>query len=127
MFLAVAADKIVAQPGTITGSIGVVTGKLNVRPLLQEIGVNTDSVKVGRNMDMLSPFTDIRPEQVRQSQTCLSPPDRAPHSASERIKLSTHPRPFPNWRSSFPPSISFFTLPSVLKTVPRLTKFLPCP
>ena len=37
-YLACGADKIVAQPGTITGSIGVVVGKFNVRGLLEEWG-----------------------------------------------------------------------------------------
>ena len=38
IFIAVAADTILAQPGTITGSIGVVTGKFNISPMLQELG-----------------------------------------------------------------------------------------
>ena len=38
IFISVAADTILAQPGTVTGSIGVVTGKFNISPMLQELG-----------------------------------------------------------------------------------------
>jgi protease-4 len=51
----------VASPGTITGSIGVLAGKLVTRDALQRIGVRRESVSVGRFAEMLSPqrpFTD---------------------------------------------------------------------
>ncbi|GAX80979.1 hypothetical protein CEUSTIGMA_g8414.t1 [Chlamydomonas eustigma] len=66
MFIASAADKIVAQSSTITGSIGVVVGKFNVAPLLQEVGVNTDRVSVGENVNMLGSFSDLTPDQEKQ-------------------------------------------------------------
>ncbi|KAG1657938.1 hypothetical protein FOA52_003017, partial [Chlamydomonas sp. UWO 241] len=66
MFIAAAAQRVVAQPGTLTGSIGVVTGKFNVSGLLTELGVSTDSVKIGANVDMLSATQDLRPEQTAQ-------------------------------------------------------------
>ncbi|WP_193173190.1 signal peptide peptidase SppA [Nisaea nitritireducens] len=53
-FVALAADHVVAHPNTITGSIGVVSGKLNLSGFLAEYGIRTDSVSAGRNADMFS-------------------------------------------------------------------------
>jgi protease IV len=54
-YVAAAADKIVAEPATLTGSIGVLAGKLVVADLLKKIGVSTDSVQIGANASMFSP------------------------------------------------------------------------
>ena len=54
------ADAIVANPGTITGSIGVVTGKLVARGLKERLGVGSDAVRTNPNADAWSlnaPFT----------------------------------------------------------------------
>ena len=58
-YVAAAADKIVAEPATLTGSIGVLAGKLVVADLLKKIGVSTDSVQIGTNAAMFSPTTDF--------------------------------------------------------------------
>ena len=60
-YVAVAADKIVAAPGSLTGSIGVVGGKIAVGKALEKYGVHTDVVAKGRNagwLSMQTPFTD---------------------------------------------------------------------
>jgi len=60
-YVAVAADKIVAAPGTLTGSIGVVGGKIAIGKALEKYGVHTDVVAKGRNagwLSMQTPFTD---------------------------------------------------------------------
>ncbi|MBS1693701.1 MAG: signal peptide peptidase SppA [Actinobacteria bacterium] len=60
-YVSMSADTIVANPGTITGSIGVVTGKLVARELKDRIGVGSDSVRTNPNADAWSinaPFTD---------------------------------------------------------------------
>jgi protease-4 len=60
-FIAMAADAIVAQPGTVTGSIGVLSGKAVVSDALSRIGVTTDSVLEGAHSAMFStshPFTE---------------------------------------------------------------------
>jgi protease IV len=54
-YVAAGADKIVAEPATLTGSIGVLAGKLVVADLLKKIGVSTDSAQVGANAGMFSP------------------------------------------------------------------------
>ena len=59
-YIAVAADRIVAAPGSLTGSIGVVGGKVAVGPGLKKAGIHTDVVSKGRNAGWLStsePFT----------------------------------------------------------------------
>ncbi|MCW2881006.1 MAG: signal peptide peptidase SppA, type [Sphaerisporangium sp.] len=53
-FVSMAADVIVAQPGTLTGSIGVFGGKPSVGELLGRIGVTSESVDVGANSGMFS-------------------------------------------------------------------------
>ncbi|MDQ2810302.1 MAG: signal peptide peptidase SppA [Actinomycetota bacterium] len=55
-YIAAAADVIVAQPGTITGSIGVIMGKPVLEDALHRVGVTTDSISVGAGATMLSPF-----------------------------------------------------------------------
>lgn len=60
-YIAVAADKIVAAAGTLTGSIGVVGGKITVGAALDRFGVHTEVVSRGKNAGWLSaqhPFTD---------------------------------------------------------------------
>src|SRR5215468_2979910 len=57
-FIAMAADAIVAQPGTLTGSIGVLGGKAVTSDLLHRAGVSVDVVTEGRHADM---FTTTRP------------------------------------------------------------------
>ena len=59
-YIAVAADKIVAAPGTLTGSIGVVGGKIAVGNALDRQGVHTDVVSKGKNagwLSMQTPFS----------------------------------------------------------------------
>ena len=53
-YVAMAADAIVANPGTVTGSIGVVTGKLVARELKDRLGIGTDSVRTNANADAWS-------------------------------------------------------------------------
>ncbi|MEO3760860.1 signal peptide peptidase SppA [Mycobacterium sp. B14F4] len=60
-YVSMGADAIVANPGTITGSIGVVTGKLVARELKDRLGVGSGSVRTNPNADAWSinqPFTD---------------------------------------------------------------------
>ena len=64
-YIAVAADKIVAAPGTLTGSIGVVGGKIAVGDGLEKLGVHTDVVSRGRNagwLSMTEKFSDTERE-----------------------------------------------------------------
>ncbi len=62
-YMAVPATAIVAQPGTITGSIGVVTGKFVLKGTFDKLGVGTDSVSDGRNAEIYSPFRAFTPPE----------------------------------------------------------------
>ena len=57
-FVAMHATKIVAQPGTITGSIGVLGGKILTRKLFERLGVTHGSIKTAANADMFSELED---------------------------------------------------------------------
>ncbi|MFI6830336.1 MULTISPECIES: signal peptide peptidase SppA [unclassified Kribbella] len=62
-FVAMPADVIVAQPGTITGSIGVLTGKGVVRDALGRIGITQEAVSEGENARMYSAQEEFTDEQ----------------------------------------------------------------
>ncbi|MBB5774396.1 signal peptide peptidase SppA [Nonomuraea jabiensis] len=62
-FVAMAADVIVAQPGTLTGSIGVYGGKPVVAEMLEKIGINSEMVASGTNAGMFSTSRSFSPEQ----------------------------------------------------------------
>lgn len=62
-YISTTADKIVAEPGTITGSIGVLTGKVAIGKSLGLIGVGTDEVGVGKNALMNSDIAPYTPQQ----------------------------------------------------------------
>ena len=75
-YVSMAADAIVANPGTITGSIGVVTGKLVARELKDRLGVGSDSVRTNPNADAWSvnrrsPTSSTRTSRPRP--TCSTP------------------------------------------------------
>ena len=56
-FAAMAADRIVAQPGTITGSIGVFSGKMVLADFWKKLGVSWDEIHAGQNATMWSSNT----------------------------------------------------------------------
>jgi protease-4 len=55
-YVACAAESIMANPGTTTGSIGVITELINMTELLNKIGIRFDVVKSGKYKDSGSPF-----------------------------------------------------------------------
>ncbi len=55
-YIASAAHHIVANPSTLTGSIGVIVQTQNVAPFLDKLGVQSGSVQSGQYKDILSPF-----------------------------------------------------------------------
>jgi protease IV len=62
-YIAMPAHAIVAQPGTLTGSIGIFGGKVVVEGTMDKLGVGTATVKSGRNADMNSPFAPFTDQQ----------------------------------------------------------------
>ena len=61
--IACAADKIVANPGTITGSISAIMHFANAEELLKKIGLKSSTVKSGRFKDIGSPTRPMTPEE----------------------------------------------------------------
>jgi protease-4 len=62
-YIATSANRIVAEPGTITGSIGVLTGKVSFGKTIGLVGANAETVAVGKNTLMDSPLQPYTPEQ----------------------------------------------------------------
>ena len=62
-YIAVPAHTIVAEPGTLTGSIGVVTGKFVLGGTAEKLGVGTGSVSDGKNAEIYSPFRAFNAEE----------------------------------------------------------------
>ena len=62
-YVACGADKIVANPGTITGSIGVVMQFANLEELFKKIGYKGYVIKSGPHKDVGSPFREMKPEE----------------------------------------------------------------
>jgi len=56
-------DKIIANPGTLTGSIGVIMQTQDLRGLYEKIGVGTETFKSGPHKDMGSPARAVTPEE----------------------------------------------------------------
>jgi protease-4 len=62
-YIAVATDRILANPGTLTGSIGVIMQMANFEELLEKIGVKSVVVKTGKFKDLGSPFRPMVEEE----------------------------------------------------------------
>jgi protease-4 len=72
VYLAVAGDHIMANPGTLTGSIGVIMETIEVRGAMDKIGVKTEVITSGPYKDMGSPFREMRPEERALIQKMVS-------------------------------------------------------
>jgi len=70
-FVAMAADKIVAQPGTITASIGVLGGKMLTSGLWDKVGLSWDEVHQGDNATMFTGTHDYTPAEWGRFQAWL--------------------------------------------------------
>ena len=70
-FVAMDADRIVAQPGTITGSIGVYDGKFVTEGFWEKLGVNFDTVAAGKNATMNGSDADYTPEQEARAEAAV--------------------------------------------------------
>jgi protease-4 len=70
-YIAAATEKIVANPGTLTGSIGVIMELANIKGLLEKVGVKSVVIKSGRHKDMASPFRAMTEEDRALLQNVL--------------------------------------------------------
>jgi protease IV len=62
-YTALAADRITAQPTSVTGSIGVIMFRVDATGLMQKIGVQTDEITSGEKKGMGSPFRTLSAEE----------------------------------------------------------------
>jgi len=62
-WIAMNADKIVAQPQTLTGSIGVVAGKFNMAKLFDKLGITAERIALGKRADMFTSFRSLTEEE----------------------------------------------------------------
>ncbi len=70
-YISAPADKIVANAGTLTGSIGVIMEIPNISGLMQKIGVETQVIKSGEHKDIASMFKSLQPEEKQILQNVL--------------------------------------------------------
>jgi len=70
-YISAPADKIVANAGTLTGSIGVIMELPNISGLMQKIGVETQVIKSGEHKDIASMFKALKPEEKQILQDVL--------------------------------------------------------
>ncbi|WP_293448263.1 signal peptide peptidase SppA [Persephonella sp.] len=64
-YVSLPANVIYANPGTITGSIGVIIQHVNVSKVLEKLGVKVENIKSGKNKDILFPNNKLTPEQKK--------------------------------------------------------------
>jgi len=62
-YIAAPADMIIANPGTLTGSIGVIMEIPNIEGLMSKIGITTEVIKSGKHKDMASAFRKMGVEE----------------------------------------------------------------
>ncbi len=70
-YLGAACDKIVAHPGTLTGSIGVIFSVSNMEGLFAKVGYKQDPIKSGKHKDIGSPARPMTPEERVILQTLI--------------------------------------------------------
>ncbi|HEY3128248.1 MAG TPA: signal peptide peptidase SppA [Acidobacteriota bacterium] len=71
-YISMGADKIVVEPSTITGSIGVVFGKMDTRKFFDWLGITFDTLKTRKNADIFSFIDLLTPEQEQRVRAWMS-------------------------------------------------------
>ena len=62
-YIAMTGDPLVAEPGTLTGSIGIVYGKVNLKGLYDKLGINKEIISRGKFSGMDSDYAPYTPEE----------------------------------------------------------------
>jgi len=70
-YIAAACDKIVANPGTITGSIGVIIYSPSFKGLFQKVGISYNIFKSGKHKYILASYRDVTPEEKKILQSVV--------------------------------------------------------
>ena len=90
-YIAAPADVIVAEPGTITGSIGVISGKYSLKGLYEKLGIQKELLKRGKHADFYTDYGDYSPseQEIIQKQIKEIYDDFITKVALGRSKLTT--------------------------------------
>jgi protease-4 len=70
-YIAMAGDVLVAQPGTLTGSIGIYTGKFVTGGSFDKLGANIEATSIGRHAEIYSPERPFTPEERTKVQESM--------------------------------------------------------
>ncbi|MFH2130453.1 MAG: signal peptide peptidase SppA [bacterium] len=70
-YVAIGAEKIFANPGSLTGSIGVIMQSFNVEKLMDHIGIRVETIKSGENKDIGSVFRSMKPTERKLLESVL--------------------------------------------------------
>ena len=70
-YIAAASSRIVANPGTITGSIGVISEFTSIKGLMDKLGIENTTVKSGRYKDVGNPSREMTEEDIAQIQLLI--------------------------------------------------------
>jgi protease-4 len=62
-WISLGGHKIIAQPQTLTGSIGVIAGKFSFQGLMDKLGIKTEKIVLGKEADAFSSYRDFTPEE----------------------------------------------------------------
>ncbi len=95
-YVATAADYIVADPNTMTGSIGVIAAFTNLEGLFEKIGVKVNVIKAGKYKDIGSPFRNMTEEERAMLEEMINETYQEFLSVIEEGRGS---RLSPNWKS----------------------------
>jgi|UPI000498575F signal peptide peptidase A. Serine peptidase. MEROPS family S49 len=71
-YISMVGDYIYANPGTITGSIGVIVQHTSLKDLLSKLGIKTTSIKTGKFKDTLSPTKELTEEEIAYLQALIN-------------------------------------------------------
>ena len=90
-YIACASDKIVANPGTLTGSIGVIMTFSNIEELMKKIGMKTEVIKSGKFKDIGSPVRRFTEEEKKLIQGVIDDVyDQFVHAVSDSRSMDVH-------------------------------------
>ncbi len=70
-YIAMPAQVIVAQPATLTGSIGIFGGKIVTGGIYEKLGAHIESTSIGKNAELDSPIRPFNPEELKKVQEQL--------------------------------------------------------
>ena len=102
-YISCAADKIVAHPTSVVGSIGVIFSTFEIEQMMEKVGVRNEAIKSGPLKDMGSPFKALRPDERQVMQAMVDDyyarfveivKTRRNITDPERLKLVTDGRVF---------------------------------